>query len=104
MTITLPPKLPEDDRPRDYAGLYAEFRNLEKVISDLLFRLEDNKYRWELYEFGLDENDPQRPYVRTAIDELNTAVHRGGAITVRAFNQALLRVPGDPSEPTESST
>lgn len=39
MTITLPPKLPDDDRPCDYAGLYAEFRKLEEVISDLLFRL-----------------------------------------------------------------
>ena len=34
-------------------SLAAEQVDLDKVINELLLRLEDHKYRWELYEQGL---------------------------------------------------
>jgi hypothetical protein len=48
VTIELSPRLPDGDRPRDYASLAAEQVDLDDVINELLLRLEDHKYRWEL--------------------------------------------------------
>lgn len=54
MTLELPPRLPEGQRPSDFASLAAEQMDLENAINELLLRLADHKDRWELYEFGLD--------------------------------------------------
>lgn len=71
------PRLPDGERPNDYPSLAAELIDLDDVINDLLMRLEDCKYRWELYEFGLTDVTERRR-VRAIIDHLNQAVHRGG--------------------------
>jgi hypothetical protein len=46
-------------KPQDYAGLAAELAALvddfPPVINELWPRLEDHKYRWELYSYGLPE-------------------------------------------------
>ena len=39
MTIELSPRLPDDERPSDYANLAAEQVDLENVINELLLRL-----------------------------------------------------------------
>lgn len=55
MALDLPPRVLEGQRPSDFASLAAEQVDLENAINELLLRLEDHKYRWELYEFGLDD-------------------------------------------------
>jgi hypothetical protein len=61
VTIELSPRLPDGQRPSGYASLAAEQVDLENVINDLVLRLEDHKYRWELYEFGLTDATETRP-------------------------------------------
>jgi len=78
VTIELSPYLPDGERPSDYATLAAEQVDLENVINELLLRLEDHKYRWELYEFGLTDA-AERGRVRAIIDHLQLAVHTGWA-------------------------
>jgi hypothetical protein len=53
VTIQLSPRLSHSERPNDYASFAAEQVDLDNVINELLARLEDHKYRWELYEYGL---------------------------------------------------
>jgi hypothetical protein len=43
----------------------------------LLLRLEDHKYRWELYEFALTDA-AERRRVRAIIDHLQLPVHTVG--------------------------
>jgi hypothetical protein len=94
MTIELSPRLPDDERPSDYASLAAEQMDLENVINELLLRLEDHRYRWELYEFGLtDAEDRQR--ARAIIDDLQLAVHTGGPAVVDPLRRALHRAHPD---------
>jgi hypothetical protein len=64
VTIELSPRLPDSERPSDYASLAAEQVDLDNVINEPLLRLEDHKYRWELYELGLTDAG-QRRRVRT---------------------------------------
>lgn len=88
MTLELPPRVPEGQRPNDFASLAAEQVDLENAINELILRLEDHKYRWELYEFGLDATaDPEQ--VRAIIDQLQTAVHKGGPAVLGALRRAL---------------
>lgn len=88
MTLELPPRVPEGQRPSDFASLAAEQVDLENAINELILRLEDHKYRWELYEFGLDATaDPER--VRAIIDQLQTAVHKGGPAVLDPLRRAL---------------
>ncbi|AWG50361.1 Uncharacterised protein [Mycobacteroides abscessus subsp. abscessus] len=46
-------------KPQDFDGLKAELAELANemlpLMRDLWPRLEDNKYRWELHHFGLDD-------------------------------------------------
>jgi hypothetical protein len=46
-------------KPQDHAGLRAELATLMSdfapVITELWPRLEDHKYRWDLYSYGLPE-------------------------------------------------
>ena len=42
-------------RPSDYASLAADKVDLDNVINELISRLEDHKYGWELYEYGLTD-------------------------------------------------
>lgn len=75
-------------RPSDFASLAAEQVDLENAINELILRLEDHKYRWELYEFGLDATaDPER--VRAVIDQLQTAVQKGGPAVLDPLRRAL---------------
>lgn len=88
MTLELPPRLPDGQRPSDFAGLAAEQVDLENAINELILRLEDHKYRWELYEFGLgDTEDHDR--VQAVIDHLQTAVHSGGPAVLNPLRRAL---------------
>ena len=88
MTIELSPRLPDGERPGDYASLAAEQVDLDNVINELLLRLEDHKYRWELYEFGLTDA-AERRRVRAIIDHLQLAVHTGGPAVLDPLRQAL---------------
>jgi hypothetical protein len=49
----------ESGKPDDYAGLRAELAQLvdefEPVLTGIWPRLEDHKYRWELYSYGLPD-------------------------------------------------
>ncbi|MBN7422884.1 hypothetical protein [Mycobacteroides abscessus] len=88
MTLELPPRLPEGQRPSDFASLAAEQMDLENAINELLLRLADHKDRWELYEFGLDASAaPQR--VRAVIEQLQVAVHAGGRAVLDPLHRAL---------------
>jgi hypothetical protein len=87
VTIELSPRLPDGERPGD-ASLAAEQVDLENVINELLLRLEDHKYRWELYEFGLTDA-AERRRVRAIIDHLQLAVHTGGPAVLDPLRQAL---------------
>jgi len=65
VTIELSPRVPDRERPSDYASLAAEQVNLDNVINELLLRLEDHKYRWVLYGYALtDAGGKSRP-IRT---------------------------------------
>ena len=94
MTIELSPRLPDGERPSDYASLAAEQVDLDNVINELLLRLEDHKYRWELYEFGLTDAG-QRRRVRTIIDHLQLAVHTGGPAVLNPLRHALFSAHPD---------
>ena len=61
--------------------------DLDNVINELIMRLEDHKYRWELYEFGLTDVTERRR-VRAIIDHLKQAVHGGGATVISALTHA----------------
>lgn len=88
MTLELPPRLPDGQRPSDFASLAAEQMDLEDAINELILRLADHKDRWELYEFGLDDSaDPER--VRAVIEQLKMAVHTGGPAVLRPLRRAL---------------
>ena len=88
MTFELPPRVPEGERPSDFASLAAEQVDLESAINELILRLEDHKYRWELYEFGLGATaDPER--VRAVIEQLQMAVHTGGPAVLGPLRRAL---------------
>lgn len=88
MTIELSQRLSDDERPSDYASLAAEQVDLENVINELLLRLEDHKYRWELYEFGLTDTEDRRR-ARAIIDDLQLAVHTGGPTVLDPLRRAL---------------
>jgi hypothetical protein len=49
--------LVEPGKPEDYGGLCVELAQLvdefEPLLSDLWPRLQDHKYRWELYSYGV---------------------------------------------------
>jgi hypothetical protein len=94
VTIELSPRLPDDERPSDYASLAAEQVDLENVINELLLRLEDHKYRWEIYEFGLADG-AERRRVRAIVDHLQLAVHTGGPAVVDPLRQALFTAHPD---------
>ena len=94
MAIELSPPLPESERPTDYAGLASEQADLFKVINDLIMRLEANKYRWELYEFGLTDG-AERRRVRAMIDLLNEAVHAGGPAVIKPLRRAVFTADSD---------
>lgn len=88
MALELPPRVPEGQRPSDFASLAAEQVDLENAIHELILRLEDHKYRWELLEVGIvDTVDPER--VRAVIDQLQTAVHAGGPAVLDPLRRAL---------------
>lgn len=94
MTIQLSPRPPDDARPSDYASLAAEQVDLENVINELLLRLEDHKYRWEVYEFGLADG-AERRRVRAIVDHLQLAVHTGGPAVLDPLRRALLTAHPD---------
>lgn len=88
MTIGLSPRVPDSERPSDYASLAAEQVDLDNVINELLLRLQDHKYRWELYEFGLTDAAECRR-VRAIIDYLQVAVETGGPAVLNPLRHAL---------------
>jgi hypothetical protein len=88
VTIELSPRLPDGERPGDCASLAAEQVDQDKVINELLLRLEDHKYRWELYGFGLTDA-AERRRVRAIIDHLQLAVHTGGPAVLNPLRHAL---------------
>lgn len=94
MTIELSPRLPDDHRPSDYASLAAEQGDLDKVINELVLRLEDHKYRWELYEFGLTDA-AERRRVRAIIDHPQLAVHTGAPAVLDPLRHALFTAHPD---------
>jgi hypothetical protein len=69
-------------------SLAAEQVDLEDAINELLLRLEDHEYRWEIYEFVLD-NAAKHERVRTVIDHLQIAVHTGGPAVLDPLRLAL---------------
>lgn len=94
MSIEVTPRLPDDERPSNYQNLAAELVDLDNVITDLILRLEDHKYRWELYEFGLTDA-AERQRVRAVIDHLQLAVHTGGPAVLNPLRRALFQAhPG----------
>ena len=94
VTIELSPRPPDDERPSDYASLAAEQVDLDNVINELLLRLADHKYRWELYEFGLTDAAESRR-VRAIIDHLQLAVHTGGPAVLDPLRHALFTAHPD---------
>ena len=92
MTIELSPRLPDGQRPSCFASLAAEQVDLDSVINELLLRLEDHKYRWELYELGLTDA-AERRRAHAIIDHLQVAVHRGGPAVLDPLRHALLAHP-----------
>jgi hypothetical protein len=94
VTIKLSPRPAEGERPIDYASLAAEQVNLDNVINELLLRLEDHKYRWELYEFGLTDT-VERRRVRAIIDHLQLAVHTGGPAVLDPLRRVLFTAHPD---------
>ena len=102
MTIELSPRLPDGERPSDYPSLAAEQVDLDNVINELLLRLEDHKYRWGLYEFGLSDA-AERGRVRAIIEQLQLAVHTGGPAVLNPLREALyLAHLDDPASPGRS--
>jgi hypothetical protein len=67
--------------------LAAEQVDLKDVINELLLRLEDHKYRWELYELGLTDA-AERRRVLAIIDHLRLAVHTGGPAVLYPLRHA----------------
>jgi hypothetical protein len=94
MTIELSARLPDGERPSDYPSLAAEQLDLDNVINELLLRLEDHKYRWELYEFGVTDA-AERGRARAIIDHLHVAVHTGGPAVLNPLRRALLKAQSD---------
>lgn len=94
MTIQLSPHPSDDARPSDYASLAAEQVDLENVINEVLLRLEDHKYRWEVYEFGLVDG-AERRRVRAIVDHLQLAVHTGGPAVLDPLRRALFTAHPD---------
>jgi len=92
--IELSPRLPDDERPSDYTSLAAEQMDLDNVINELFLRVEDHKYRWELYEFGLTDAAKHRR-VRAIIDHLQLAVHTGGPAVLDPLRHALFMADPD---------
>ncbi|MGO9185712.1 hypothetical protein [Mycobacterium sp.] len=88
MTIELSPRLPDGERPSDYPSLAAEQLDLDNAINELLLRLEDHKYRWELCEFGLNDAEERRR-VRAIIEQLQLAVHTGRPAVINPLRHAL---------------
>ena len=62
---------------------------MENVINELLLPLEDHKYRWELYEYGLVDA-VERRRVRAIINHLQAAVHTGGPAVLNPLGRALV--------------
>jgi hypothetical protein len=94
VTIELSPRLPDGQRPSGYASLAAEQVDLENVINELVLRLEDHKYRWELYEFGLTDATERRQ-VRAIIGHLQVAVDSGGPAVLHPLRHALSAAHSD---------
>jgi hypothetical protein len=94
VTIELSPRLPDREPPSDYSSLAAEQVQLDNSINELPLRLEDHKYRWELYELRL--NDPaERRRVRAIIGYLHAAVHTGGPAVLDPLRRALFTAHPD---------
>lgn len=72
----------------------AEQVDLDNVINELLLRLEDHKYRWELYEFGLTDATA-RTRVRAIIDHLQMAVNTSGPAVLDPLRHALFTAHPD---------
>ncbi len=103
MTIELSARLPDGERPSDYPSLAAEQVDLDNVINELILRLEDHKYRWEIYEFGLTDV-AERGRVRAIIEQLQLAVHTGGPAVVNPLRHALYVTHlEDPDSPGHSA-
>jgi hypothetical protein len=94
VTIELSPRVPDGECPSDYACLAAEQLDLDNVINELLLRLEDHKYRWELYEYGLTDA-AERRRVRAIIDHLQAAVHTRGHAVLDPLRHALFTAHSD---------
>lgn len=93
------PRLPDGERPSNHQGLTAEQVDLDNVINELLLRLEDHKYRWELCEFGITDAGERRR-VRTVIEQLRLAVHTGGPAVLDPLRHALFVAHSDgPASP-----
>ncbi|MGO9511947.1 MAG: hypothetical protein ACLPXZ_33150 [Mycobacterium sp.] len=72
----------------------AEQLQLDNATNELLLRLEDHKYRWELSELGL--NDPaEHRQVRAIIGHLHAAVHTGAPGVLDPLRHALFTAHPD---------
>jgi hypothetical protein len=93
VTIELSPRLPDDERPSEYASLAAEDVDLDNVINELLLRLADHNYRWELYEFGLTDA-AERRRVRAIIGHLQLGCTQAGRPRlIRSVTRCLRLTP-----------
>ena len=87
MTIELSPRLPDDERPRDYANLAAEQVDLENVINELLLRLT-----------GWPNDHPDRAEARWPAIEGTLGVNQDALIrTVRSPAAWVCSANGGPS-------
>ena len=103
MTIELSPRLPEGERASDYRSLAAEQVDLDNVINELILRLENHKYRWQIYKFGLSDA-AESGRVRAIIEHLQLAVHAGGPAVLNPLRHALYATQlEDPDSPGRSA-
>ena len=87
-------------KPQDYAGLRAElamlYSDFSPLIDELWPRLEDHKYRWELYSYGLAEGYDKQ-VVGDIIDLLIEALV--GTANARLTHAQIKADGNDPNSP-----
>jgi hypothetical protein len=93
-TIELSPRLPDNERPSDYASLAAERVDLDNVINELLSRLADHKIVGSPTKYEL--TDAAEAGAGDAItDHLQAAAHTGKPAVLDPLRYALFRAHPD---------
>jgi hypothetical protein len=92
----------EPGKPEDYGGLCAELAQLvdefEPVLTDLWPRLQDHKYRWELYSFGVPDGYGKL-IASDIIAELTESIKGIGAGRSRLVHAHIKADGHDPENP-----